>query len=743
MRALPSPVPYSAGLLPGLLCIALLAACDQQRPQGVSPESAASIAALRAAAPPADSEWRHYLGDQASNQYSPLDEINRQNVTQLREAWRYDPKDADRSGFGTLIPTNPLVVNGVLYGLSARKNLFALNAATGEELWHYPFEQPHEGGKGAGRGLVYWEGTTADDRAAAWILVGLRHELFAVDALTGELAAEFGDAGVVDLRVGLDRPVDGLSVNVIAPGTLYKDLLIQGFGTSEFHDAAPGYIRAYHLPSGELRWTFRTVPAAGEFGADTWPAENRDALGGANSWGGITVDAARGIAFVPTGSAAYDYYGADRAGDNLFANSLVALNASTGERLWHYQFVRHDLWDRDLPTPPNLVTVERDGQSIPAVSQATKSGHLFVFHRETGEPLFPMTEVPVRGVALPGEHPAETQPLPLWPPAFAQQRFEVTDLNPQSTEYVSQIIDGMAISSPYHLPAENGTVFYPGLDGGAEWGGQAYDAGSGMLYINTNEVPWFFRMVPTTELQFEVANLEFAYMHFCGSCHGANREGVGSIFPSLKNIGDRFWPWEVYQIARHGRGRMPGYTDLPWYFLASPILYLYTADDEAVAAQSTGGEVQGYRNDGFNVLRDEFGLPGSRPPWGSLVALDVSEGEIAWKIPLGDYPRALARGLSGLGAENYGGPVVTAGGLLFIAATPDKKIRAFDKVSGELLWQAELPAAGFATPSVYEADGRQFVVIAAGGGKVEQPPGSAYIAFALPDAPQPSLEAKP
>ena len=717
------------GKMPAALAIvALFQGCSGD---GNAP-STQRIEALRAAAPPAERDWRSYLGDTASNQYSPLTRVTTDNVSQLEIAWQYDPQDA--GDYDTFIPTNPLIVHGVLYGLSARKNLFALDAASGEEIWMYEFDRPYAGGKGAGRGLVYWEGETADGQAARWILAGLGDDLFAVDTLTGQLAKSFGNNGHVDLRVGLDRPLDEVQVNVVAPGTLYGDLLIQGFGTSEFYDATPGYIRAFHIPSGELRWTFRTIPAPGEYGADTWPEEYRDELGGANSWGGITVDEERGIAFVPTGSASYDYFGGNRAGDNLFANSLVALDASTGERLWHYQIVRHDLWDRDLPTPPNLVTLQRGGESIPAVSQATKSGHLFVFHRETGQPLFPIEEVPVSGSGVAGEHPPTTQPLPSSPPPFAKQRFELSDISPQSTEYVSAIVDGMTTGHPFPVPDEDGIVVYPGLDGGAEWGGQAWDADNGMLFVNTNEAPWHYTMLPQTGDRDDIVSLEFAYLNFCGGCHGADRRGSGDIFPSLVNISDKYWPWELWAIIRDGRGRMPGQGAYPWYYRLAPFLYLYTAGDDDIAVATEEGEVTGYIADGFHELTDEFNLPGSKPPWGSLVAIDIAAGDIAWKVPLGDCPNATAMGLSGLVAVNYGGPVVTASGLVFIAATPDNRIRAFSAQSGETLWEAELPAAGFATPAVYEAGGRQFIVIAAGGGRLKQPSGSAYVAFALPAA---------
>lgn len=715
--------PIQSSLPVHLIAAMLLWGCSSSNNE----EAIAHISDLRGNQQIAESEWRSYLGDSASNQFSPLTQITTSNVGQLTEAWRYDP------GHTGLIPTNPLIVKGLLYGLDGHKNLFALNAATGEELWVYPFDRSATA-KGAGRGLVYWEGELGNGVTAEYILVGQEHLLYAIDAVSGKLVEDFGNGGSIDLRLGLDRKPKSTNVAANTPGTLYQDLLIMGFATSEDYSASPGYIRAYHMPSGELRWTFKTIPGTGEFGADTWPEENRDKRGGANAWAGLTVDEDRGIVFAPTGSAGYDFYGANRAGDNLFANSLVALDARTGERLWHYQIVRHDLWDRDLPAPPNLVTVHRDGEAIPAVAQSTKSGHVFVFHRETGEPLFPIEEIAIAGIGMPGEHLPSSQPIPASPPPFVELDFELTTLDRQASETVATKIAGMTTNNHYAAPSEEGIVLKPGLDGGAEWGGQAYDSATGLLYVNANEVPWTMKMAPVKAGTTGDQSPETGYRLFCAHCHGADRKGMGDAVPSLEDIHLKYWPWEIWDIVRNGRGRMPGFSHQPWYYSLGTIVYLYQSHGAEVEHTPAGNDTTTLSYGAkFQKLRDSNNLPGSTPPWGSLNAVDLNKGTIRWRIPLGDYPQAEILGLSGLGAENYGGPVVTAGGLLFVASTPDKKLRAFDKLTGELLWHDVLPAAGFATPAVYEAMGRQFVVIAAGGGKLDEPAGSSYIAYALPD----------
>lgn len=675
-----------------------------------------------------DREWRTYLGDRAVSHASPLSEIHRDNVARLESTWRYDAGEASDRG-GSQIQFNPLVVKGVLYGVSPSFRLFALDAATGEELWSFrPESTPR--GFDLPRGAVYFE--DGDDER---LIYGVGSYLHAVDPRTGQLIEDFGEDGRIDLGAGFDREISQAPA-ATTPGILFEDLLIVGGRVSEFAGAAPGDVRAYDVRTGEIRWTFHTIPRPGEFGHDTWPPEAWQRFGGANNWAGMSVDTERGLVFIPTGSAAFDFFGGDRPGDNLFANTLLALDARTGERRWHQQLVRHDVWDRDLPSPPNLVEIERDGERIPAVAQTTKTGHVFVFHRETGEPLFPIEEVPVEGPGVPHERLAASQPLPTRPPPFVRQRFEPTDRTPEASAFVTSTTAGMRAGALYTAGSVEGTILLPGLDGGAEWGGAAWDAETGLLYVNANEVPWKLQLarVPADR---QMMSLEFGYAMTCSGCHGMDRRGDGVSVPSLVGVSDRLGFLEIYGIVRDGRGRMSGLANVArWYEIAALTWYVYSAEDDASVAipvdTDEGGAVQ-YTNAGFQKLYDHEQLPASKPPWGTLTAIDLGRGEFAWRRPLGDYAAVLEDGRSGLGAENYGGPVVTAGGLLFLAGTPDAKLRAFDKATGEILWEADLPADGFATPAVYEADGREFVVVAAGGGKLGRPSGGHYVAFALPE----------
>ena len=684
-----------------------------------------------------DQEWRSYLSDKGFSHFSTLSQIDTSNVSRLQEVWRYDAGGASENG-ATQMQCSAIVVEGVLYCTSPLLNLFALNAATGEELWRFNPSSDFGLLPNPNRGVAYWEGHSGDDATGAMeeprILFTAGSFLYAISARTGKPIPAFGNDGKVDLHEGLSARFSDEAINATTPGSVYQNLLIIGSRVNEFKGAAPGHIRAFDVLTGELRWVFHTIPQRGEYGADSWPAESLDTAGGANSWAGIAIDEDRGLAFVPTGSPSFDFYGDDRHGDNLFANSLIALNAETGDRVWHYQFVRHDLWDRDLPSPPNLVTIERNGEVIPAVAQATKTGHLFVFHRETGQPLFPLHEVPVVGKGVSREQPAVSQPLPLQPPPFAQQQFVITDRNPAMAQAVEQRVNGLDQGNAFIAPSTRGMVLYPGMDGGAEWGGAAYDEIEQRLYINSNEVPYLLQLTPVSkDLGL---GPQLGYLSLCAGCHGADLRGDGVSVPGLLDLSDRLSPIEAYSIVANGRGRMPAFAQIPWYAKAAILWYVYTADEEQEPGKQRGGSPQdemAYLNAGFQKLTDPEGLPASKPPWGTLTAIDLKQADILWRIPLGDYPELLAQGQSGYGSENYGGPIVTAGDLLFIAATPDQMIKAYNKHNGEVLWQTRLPAAGFATPITYAVDGRQYVVVAAGGGKLGQSSGSSYVAFALPD----------
>jgi quinoprotein glucose dehydrogenase len=686
----------------------------------------------------AEQEWRTYLGDKGYSHASVLAQIDTSNVSQLQEVWRYDAGGAAQDGT-TQMQCSSIVVKGILYCTSPLLHVFALDAATGEALWR--FEPSTDIGflPNPNRGVVYWEAEKSDPKLDALdekqrILVTAGSYLFAINARTGKPIQSFGRDGKVDLHLGLPEHFAGVPVVATTPGSVYQNLLIIGSRVEEYKGAAPGHIRAFDIVTGELRWVFHTIPQAGEFGADSWPAGGLMTAGGANSWAGIAIDQDRGLAFVPTGSPSFDFYGDDRHGDNLFANSLIALNAQSGERVWHYQFIRHDLWDRDLPSPPNLITLERDSKAIPAVAQATKTGHVFVFHRETGEPLFLMQEVPVVGAGESGEQPAASQPLPLQPPPFTQQQFSPTDRNTAMSEAVRQRVSTLDQDSQFMVPSTKGMVLYPGMDGGAEWGGAAYDAQEQRLYINSNEVPYLLQL---TAVPKDLGmGPEVGYLALCAGCHGADLRGDGVSVPGLLNLSKRLSPLEAYNVVSEGRGRMPAFAQIPWYAKAAILWHIYSADEEPESVRDSRGDAStetAYLNAGFQKLTDPEGLPASRPPWGTLTAIDLQQASILWRIPLGDYPQFLEQGQSGFGSENYGGPVVTAGGLLFIAATPDQLIKAYNKHTGKLLWQAKLPAAGFATPITYAVDGRQFIVIAAGGGKLGQPSGSYYVAYALPD----------
>ncbi|OLB05897.1 MAG: pyrrolo-quinoline quinone [Gemmatimonadetes bacterium 13_2_20CM_69_27] len=677
-------------------------------------------------------EWSRYGGGPESMRYSPLTQINRANVKRLQVAWTFDASDGT---VGTELEVNPIVVHGVLYATTASLNVVALNAATGQLVWRFdPYDGRHVRGEGGRvRGVAYW-GDGQDER----IFVGVQQFLYALDAKTGRPIGSFGHGGRIDMRDDL-RPGEKLMISLGTPGIVYKDLLILGSRTAESLPTPPGDVRAYDVRTGTLRWSFHTVPRPGEVGYETWPTDAWTYTGAANNWAGMSLDVSRGLVFVPTGSAADDYYGANRVGDDLYADALIALKAETGERVWHFQFVRHDIWDRDLPAPANLVTLRRDGRQIDAVAQITKSGHVFVFERETGKPLFPIQYRRYPPSDVEGEVTADSQPLPLIPEPFARQRLTedmLTERTPEAHRAALERFRAVRSGGQFVPASLQGTIVFPGLDGGGEWGGAAFDPATSVLYVNANEMAWIVSLVQRAPRAVATSARELYATH-CAGCHGVDRKGTPPAFPSLLDLTDRLTTPEIHAVLSDGSGRMPGFARLGSDALSAIQHYILTGEQAQAAVATTVASPidQKYRPQ-IDRFLDPDGYPAIKPPWGTLNAIDLSTGKYLWKIPLGEYRELAAQGITNTGCENYGGPVVTAGGVLFIGATNyDSKFRAFDKATGALLWETMLPAPGNATPATYEVKGRQFVVIAASSGKSrgQQAPAS-YVAFALPAA---------
>ncbi|MBX2891220.1 MAG: PQQ-binding-like beta-propeller repeat protein [Saprospiraceae bacterium] len=680
-----------------------------------------------------NTDWPAYLGDDGRTHFSQLDQINTANVAGLKAAWTYHSGGADTVKNTTQIQHNPLIINGVLYGASPDVNIFALDAATGQERWNFKtFEWLGGENSWAGicRGLAHWT-----DGKAQRLLYCAGTFLISLNATTGQPDSTFGNNGKVDLRRDLDYHKNDFFIVNTSPGVVYGDLLILGMRVSEGADAAPGHIRAFDVRTGQRRWVFHTVPHPGEYGHETW--QDPDAwqrVGGANCWAGMTLDAERGIVFVPTGSAAFDFWGGNRKGQNLFANCLLALDASTGKRLWHFQTTHHDLWDRDLPCPPTLLTVSRFGKKIDAVAQPTKQGMVFLFDRTTGQPLFKIEERPVPfWGAMPGEEVWPTQPFPAKPAPFARQHITEADLNPYSEQRDSlRAVFSNLQKEFYSPPSRVGTLVLPGFDGGAEWGGAAADP-EGVLYVNSSEMPWVLRMVDLPKSNgSQVGQGKKLYATHCTGCHGLNRQGNGAN-PNLVGIKTRRTEQFLGQIIRQGKGAMPSFGHLSHAEREAIVAYLTDKKQTPNGGKHATEQEAGipFTHTGYIRLQDETRQPAIKPPWGTLNAIDLNTGEYRWTVPLGEDPQLKQQGIRDTGTENYGGPVVTAGGLVFIAATKDEKIRAFARSDGKLLWEADLPASGFATPATYSVGGKQYVVIACGGGKLGRRSGDTYMAFAL------------
>ncbi|HET6898805.1 MAG TPA: pyrroloquinoline quinone-dependent dehydrogenase [Vicinamibacteria bacterium] len=665
--------------------------------------------------------WPALGGGPQGIRYSPLDQINRTNVGQLEVAWTFD------SGEEGGLQAAPIVVNGVVYTTTPKHHVVALDAATGTLIWKFDSGIPLSG---ANRGVTYWEG--GGDRR---LFTGQDHFVYALDARTGQPIPTFGNDGRIDLAEDLGRPPAEQSIRLTTPGIVYKDLLIVGGRVSEGLPATPGDVRAYDVRSGARRWSFHTIPHPGEAGYETWPRDAWKYSGAANNWAGMALDEARGIVYVPTGSAAADFYGANRAGDNLYANSLLALDAATGKRIWHFQAVHHDVWDRDFPSQPGLVTVTRDGARVDAVAQTSKQGYVFLFDRATGAPLFPIEERRFPASTLEGEVTAATQPLPTRPAPFSRQRLTedmLTRRTPEAHQAAVEAFRKLRSDGPFvPFVAGQDTIIFPGYDGGAEWGGSAFDPESGLLYVNANEMAWTGGLAPSVP----VKGGRTLYLRSCASCHRDNRRGAPPQIPSLIDVARRRPEGDLYRIVRKGEGRMPGFPTLSDDEVDALVHYLKTGQSRRVSPSMPAAASLKYRFTGYKKFLDPDGYPAIAPPWGTLTAIDLDTGAHAWQVPLGEYPKLAAAGLTNTGSENYGGPVVTAGGLVFIGATCfDKKVRAFDKATGAALWAATLPFSAIGTPATYEVGGRQFVLVPAGGGKDGGPSGGLYVAFALPRA---------
>ena len=771
--------------------------------------------------------WPVYGGHAAADHYSSLSQINRSNVQQLKLAWQFDA--GEKGG----LETTPLIVGRVLYAYTANSKVIALDAATGQLIWQFD-----SGIKGNSpeRGLAYWT-----DGKQSCIFASVTNLLYALNAQDGKPVPDFGEQGRIDLRKNLRGDYRLMSVQMTSPGIIYKDLIIVGGRNPESHPSPPGDIRAFDVHTGAERWRFHTIPHPGEFGYETWPKDAWTYSGAANNWAGMSLDEKRGIVYVPTGSPTFDFYGADRVGNNLFADTLLALDANTGKRIWHFQDVHHDIWDRDFPAPPALVSVKRNGKQIDAVAQTTKQGYLFLFDRVTGKPLFPIKERPFPSSQIPGEVTAPTQPVSVAPAPFTRQVLTkdlLTQRTPASHEWAEKTFSTY-LSGGQFVPTglDKETVVFPCFLGGAEWGGPAVDPRRGIIYINANEAACVIALTenkpgrsstgertyhnqcsichgdkrtgspptypslmdvgkrlsheeiqstilqgkgrmpafPALQGDYIQALIKFletgttnsdndntsaddaakatdknedpqthganVYQDKCATCHGEHREGKPPVFPSLQQIGQRLTTDQIQARIHNGGGLMPAFASLSDKDVSGLIAYLTAQnpidadpDRDALYSSTAEGAPMKYRITGSNDFIDPDGYPGITPPWGTLNAIDLNTGTYLWKIPLGEYPELTAKGLANTGTENYGGPIVTAGDLLFIGATVyDKKFRAFDSRTGQLLWETALPNAGVATPVTYMVDGKQYVVIAAGGGKDPKgSSGSLYVAFSLP-----------
>ena len=693
--------------------------------------------------------WSVYKADAESSSYSPLDRVNKANVGALKSAWTFHPNDARAGARSGNAECNPIIIDGVMYATSARHRLYAIDASTGGLRWSY---DPFDGGEGGGiyRGVAYWE--DGEDKR---ILYTAGDSLFAQDAKTGKLITSFGTGGKVSMSVGMRGKPEAISVIPTSPGIVFEDLLIIGAEVSELFGAEPGYIRAYDVRTGTLEWTFHTIPHPGEPGYETWPKDAWKYAGGVNCWGGMSLDKERGMVFVPLGSPSYDFYGADRTGANLYGNSIVALEARTGKYIWHFQTVHHDLWDYDLPAPPNLVTVRRDGKSIDAVAQTTKTGFLFVLDRETGEPLFPVEERPVPASNLPGEKAWPTQPFPLKPLPYARQhmtREDLTSFSPGAYDSLLRKFNSMRYEGLFTPPDLKGTLMLPGTRGGSNWGGGAFDPATGVLYVKSNDSPEISHMEKVEPEVRDATQSPYnqgraIYLRHCARCHGKDRNGDEPAISSLRDL--RISRDIALTKIKKGFGRMPSFEHVIQGNEDAIIAFLFDerdarpsrAEADMFEIHNNQSALQDFEKPdtlplflnitAFSHWYDPDRNPAIKPPWGTLSAINLNTGDYEWQIPVGSIPELREQGAPETGMEGYGGPIVTAGGLVFIGSTRDKKFRAFDKDTGRLLWETTLPGVANATPCTYMAGGKQYVAVSVSG--YPENPAGCIMAFALGD----------
>ncbi len=674
-------------------------------------------------------DWAIYRGDKKGIQYSELDQINKENVKELTVAWEYHHGKPE----GPSMYSNSIIIDGLLYFTSPTLDAICINAITGKEVWRFissDFNENKEVLKGRNRGLVYHK-----SKASERIFLFAKNRIFAIDAKTGQHISSFGKKGYIDLNYDLDMPPEKASVEATSPGIIYKDHLIVAGRVPEGYNSTPGDIRSYHAITGEFEWIFHTVPREGEEGYDTWNFLEDEIYGGANPWGGFTLDQERGWVFCSTGSPAPDFiYGGTRKGTNLYGNCILALDANTGKKIWHYQNIHHDIFDYDNPPAPILATINKEGEKLDVAIQFTKMGLTFILNRETGVPIFPVNEVPVGLTMIDDEESWPTQPIPVLPIPLVRTHFtenQITNISPEAHDYVLDIFNKYD-TGPLYTPAnEKGVITTPGHQGGIEWGGAAFNPDTNIIFVNANEAPTINRLVKYYDYDSDdispALKGRLIYNKNCTSCHGTDRKGVPPGIPSLENI--TLSKEQMSEVLASGRGNMPSFNYLAKEEMEHLKEFLKTPDSEL--DNSTKSGIVRYSSDA-PFLVDNEGYPGIKPPWGTLNALNVATGELLWKIPFGEYPELTKRGIKNTGSKNFGGPIATAGGLVFIAATPDEKIRAYNQSNGQLMWEHKLPAAGYATPSTYMIDGKQYlVIVCGGGGKIKSPYGDAVVAFAM------------